>query len=229
MADKNHRGGPDGGAAPARGGPFWRGAASMVLYTEPFDKIEFLDGLAGSAGGPVVYVDTDLLYTGYVRSGMIRGRDGTTIYNPDRRGWNGMLAGITARASRGGEGLVVVIDSFNGVSAMFGDDLAAARLANACVMLLSYAGCGTGGRGGPAPSSVIITAMARRRRPRGAGGQDGARAGRWALSPGGRQIIRAEGVGTYVLERAGGGLAARRLKPAGGAGAARPAGGKTVL
>lgn len=208
MLDKNPKHMRDGTTHPASR-PFWRNKVSMILCTDPLDKMKFLEGVISATDGPVTYVDADLLYTGYVRSGMLTRRDRVTIYNPEIRSWGGMLADIIERTSKNytnngnnkaGEA-TVILDSFNGISAMFGDDLAATRFTSSCTMLLSYLGCRIGATDPfSLPPSVVITVVTRRKRIYDAGLP--ARTGAWTLSPSGRRIMRAEGVGTHLLSRA---------------------------
>ena len=45
---------------------------NIILYSEPFVKSEFLNRLIDSTAFPVIFLDFDLLYSGYVISGMIK-------------------------------------------------------------------------------------------------------------------------------------------------------------
>lgn len=45
---------------------------NIVLYSKPFHKVEFLNRLINSTEDPTIFIDMDLLYTGYVQSGMIQ-------------------------------------------------------------------------------------------------------------------------------------------------------------
>ncbi|KFM15955.1 hypothetical protein SCCGRSA3_02508 [Marine Group I thaumarchaeote SCGC RSA3] len=42
---------------------------NIVLCSEPFHKAEFLNKLINSVETPIIFVDMDLLYTGYIESG----------------------------------------------------------------------------------------------------------------------------------------------------------------
>ena len=153
---------------------------SIVLCSEPFHKVEFLNRLINSVENTIIFVDIDLLYTGYVESGMVQKRDNVIIFHPDKISWKERLSEIITKVSR--EKFLVVIDSFNGVYNMF-DDLESARFINSCIMLLSSIGRQTN-------SSVVITAMARKKEDN-----------EWILSPGGKQIIKSEKTGVYFLKK----------------------------
>ena len=154
----------------------------IVLCTEPFDKMEFLDVMINCTTYPVIFVDMDLLYTGYVESGMIRRRDNVKVFCPGRQDWMAEFAKIVLASSK--ERTLVVIDSLNGMHGAF-DDIESARFVNSCIMLLASLGR-------QADSPVIVTAMTRPGNNRG-----------WVLAPGGRQIIRSRQAGCYLLRKAG--------------------------
>lgn len=153
---------------------------NIVLCSEPFHKTEFLNKLIGCVEKSVIFVDTDLLYTGYVKSGIIQKRDNVTIFHITKENWKRKLAEIITKISK--EKFLVIIDSFNGVYNMF-DDLESAIFINSCIMLLSSLGKNTN-------SSVIITAMARKKENEG-----------WILTPGGKKIIKSTKTGLYFLKK----------------------------
>ncbi len=159
---------------------FGKNIPSIVLCSEPFHKAEFLNRLINSIESPIIFVDMDLLYTGYVESGMIHKKDNVIIFHPNKATWREKLSEIISKVSE--EKFLVVIDSFNGVYNMF-DDLESARFINSCIMLLSSLGRQTN-------SSVVITAMARKKEN-----------DEWILSPGGKQIIKSRITGVYFLKK----------------------------
>ena len=159
---------------------FGKNIPSIVLCSEPFHKAEFLNRLINSVENPIIFVDMDLLYTGYVESGMIQKKNNVTIFHPDKISWRKKLLEIITKVSK--EKFLVVIDSFNGVYNMY-DDLESARFINSCIMLLSSVGRQTS-------SSVVITAMARKKENN-----------EWVVSPGGKQIIKSGKTGIFFLKK----------------------------
>ena len=159
---------------------FGNNIPSIVLCSEPFHKAEFLNRIINSVENPIIFVDMDLLYTGYVESGMIKKKNNVTIFHPDKTSWREKLLEIITKVSK--EKFLVVIDSFNGVYNMF-DDLESARFINSCIMLLSSVGRQTS-------SSVVITAMARKKENN-----------EWVISPGGKQIIKSGKTGIFFLKK----------------------------
>jgi hypothetical protein len=159
---------------------FRQNLPSIVLCSEPFHKAEFLNRLINSVENPIIFVDMDLLYTGYVESGMIQKKNNVTIFHPDKESWKKELLEIITKVSE--KKFLVVIDSFNGVYNMF-DDLESARFINACIMLLSSVGKQTS-------SSIVIVAMARKKENN-----------EWILLPGGKHIIKSEKTGIFFLKK----------------------------
>jgi len=159
---------------------FEKNLPNILLFSEPFEKSSFLDKLITSVEDSIIFVDMDLLYTGYVESGMTRKKSNVELYQPNKENWEGELSKIINKVSK--NKFFVIIDSFNRVYNMF-DELESAIFINSCIMLLSSLGRKTG-------SSVIITAMARKNESK-----------EWILSPGGKQIIKSDKTGIYLLEK----------------------------
>ena len=159
---------------------FEKNLPNILLFSEPFEKSSFLDKLITSVEDSIIFVDMDLLYTGYVESGMIRKKGNVELYQPNKENWEKDLSKIINKVSK--NKFFVVIDSFNRVYNMF-DELESAIFINSCIMLLSSLGRET-------DSSVIITAMARKNENK-----------EWILSPGGKQIIKSDKTGIYLLEK----------------------------
>jgi hypothetical protein len=153
---------------------------NVILCSEPFLKSEFLNELVNSVNNPVIFLDFDLLYSGYIVSEMIEKNDKVIIYRPSKVDLKKIISEIAKRISNGKN--LVVIDSFNGFYNIF-DDKESGRFINASLMLLSSIGREN-------DSSVIITAIARKN------DND-----EWILSPGGRHIIDSKKSGKYHLKR----------------------------
>ena len=157
---------------------FQKKIPSVILCSEPFLKSEFLNRLIETHTIPIIFLDFDLLYSGYVISGMIKKNQSVTIFRPSRINWEKDLTKIIEKISR--EKVLVILDSLNGVYNMF-DDLESARFINAAIMLLSSVARST-------KSLIVVTAMVIK--------NDN---GEWILSPGGRHLIDSEKSGLYYL------------------------------
>ena len=159
---------------------FQQNNPNIVLCSEPFHKTKFLNKLINSIENPIIFLDMDLLYTGYVESKMIQKKENVIIFFPNKINWKEKLSEIISIVSK--EKFLVIIDSFNGIYNLF-DDLESAKFINSCIMLLSS-------MGNQSRSSIVITAMARKKENN-----------EWILSPGGKHIIKSEKTGTYFLKK----------------------------
>ena len=167
---------------------------NIILCSEPFLKAEFLNELIDSINYPVIVLDFDLLYSGYIVSEMIKKNDKVEIYCPSKADLKKIISEIAKRISN--EKILVIIDSFNGFYNIY-DEKESGRFINASLMLLSSIGIDSG-------SSVIITAITRK--------NDN---GEWILSPGGRHIIDSKKSGIYHLKRIGNSLMLNSLNQVG--------------
>ena len=159
---------------------FKKNVPSLVLCLNSFHKIEFLNKLINSVKNPIIFVDMDLLYSGYIESKMIQRRENLEIFQPNKLDWGKRLSEIITKSSE--KELLIIVDSFNGLYNLF-DDLESARFVNSCIMLLSSLGKQSN-------STIVITAMARKKDNN-----------EWILSPGGKHIMKSAKTGIYFLKK----------------------------
>ena len=159
---------------------FKKNVPSLVLCLNSFHKIEFLNKLINSVKNPIIFVDMDLLYSGYIESKMIQRRENLEIFQPNKLDWGKKLSEIITKSSE--KELLIIVDSFNGLYNLF-DDLESARFVNSCIMLLSSLGK-------QSSSTIVITAMARKKDNN-----------EWILSPGGKHIMKSAKTGIYFLKK----------------------------
>ena len=153
---------------------------NIILCSEPFHKTEFLNKLINSVKNPIIFLDLDLLYTGYIKSKMIQKKKNVTIFFLDKSNWKEKLLEIITKISK--KKFLVIIDSFNGIYNLF-DNLESAKMINSCIMLLSTIG-------NQSRSSIIIATIARKKENN-----------EWVLTPGGKHIIKSEKTGVYFLKK----------------------------
>ncbi len=106
---------------------------NSITYTEPFLKMVFLTNLLPSLKNPVIYLDFDLLFSGYVASGIISLNSEVTLLQPTRSTWNEMLKTILKQISQ--EKSTIIIDSINGFYNLFYEIKNVGRLVNSLIML----------------------------------------------------------------------------------------------
>jgi hypothetical protein len=159
---------------------FKKNVPNLVLCSNSFHKIEFLNKLINSVENPIIFVDMDLLYSGYIESEMIQKRENLVIFQPNKVNWGKKLSEIISKGSKAE--FLIIIDSFNGIYNLF-DDLESARFVNSCIMLLASLG-------NQSNSTIVITAMARKKDNN-----------QWTLSPGGKHILKSLKTGVYFLKK----------------------------
>ena len=159
---------------------FKKNVPSLVLCSDSFHKIEFLNKLIISVENPIIFVDMDLLYSGYIESKIIQKKENLMIFQPNRLNWEQKLSETISKISN--QEFLIIIDSFNGIYNLF-DDLESARFVNSCIMLLSSLGKQSN-------STIVITAMARKKDNN-----------EWILSPGGKHILKLPKSSVYFLKK----------------------------
>ena len=159
---------------------FKKNIPKLLLCSNSFHKIEFLNKLIISVKNPIIFVDMDLLYSGYIKSEIIQEGNNLMIFQPNKLNWKEKLSEIITKISE--KEFLIIIDSFNGIYNLF-DDLESARFVNSCIMLLSSLGK-------QANSTILITAMGRKKEN-----------SEWILSPGGKHIMKSAKTGVYFLKK----------------------------
>jgi len=159
---------------------FKKNIPNLILSSNSFHKIEFLNKIISYTKNPIIFVDMDLLYSGYIESKIIQHKENLTIFQPNNLNWKEKLAEISNKISK--EEFLIIIDSFNGIYNIF-DDLESARFVNSCIMLLSSLGKQSN-------STIIITALARKKEN-----------SEWILSPGGKKIMKLVKMGIFYIKK----------------------------
>ena len=157
---------------------FLKNSLSTILCSKPFTKSIFLNKIIDASKDKIIFLDFDLLYTGYITSNLIERNDRVSIYHLNKKNWIIEFSKILQMISK--EKFLIIVDSLNGFNNMF-DEKDSGRFINASIMLLSSIGRDKG-------TSVIAAAMARKK-------EDG-----WILVPGGRHVIDSKLSGMYFLE-----------------------------
>ena len=146
---------------------FEKNTLNSVLCSEPFVKARFLSELVNQIDIPIIYLDFDLLYSGYLKAEIISEKANVSLYAPSKENWNDTLKKILLLVSN--KKSVVVIDSLNGLyNLLDGKDVG--RLVNAYIMLLVFVAK-------ESDSKILFASMARKKEKQ------------WVLSPTGRHVI----------------------------------------
>ena len=151
---------------------------NIILCSKPFLKSEFLNRLVNSNNFPVIFLDFDLMYSGFLVSGMIKKNENLRILQISRTYWEKDLKEVVKQISR--EKILVILDSLNGVYNMF-DELESARIINTTIMLLSSIAKYTN-------SLIVVMGIGTKNEN-----------GEWILSPSGRHLMDSKNSGIYYL------------------------------
>ena len=154
---------------------------NSILYYEPFVKVTFLTKLLQDIKIPVLYLDLDLLYSGYVAAEILPHQSNVTLYNPTQETWNETLTKVLTKLSTTKS--LVILDSLNGLYNIQNEQKDVGRLVVSYTMLLVSIAKKTG-------SYVIIPCMARYKKEEG-----------WTLSPSGKRMIELQKAQKILLEK----------------------------
>ena len=177
MLDKNHNQVFDQNISQIQS-EFLERNPNFVLSTNPFVKTEFLHKLVESMALPVFFLDCDLLYSGYVASGIIKKNDKLEFFVATKSRLNNDIKQIIKKIEN--KKSLIILDSLNGLYNMF-DELEYVRFINATIMLLSSVAKYS-------KSIIIITGLTRKNESK-----------EYVLSPTGRHIVRIKKAGFYEL------------------------------
>lgn len=151
---------------------------NSILCHNAFTKQAIIQEIIEQYASPVIYLDFDLLYAGYVESGMIKRRQNLDIFRFRKKDWQYVLEKILIRISR--EDCIVVVDSLNGFFSMF-DEKDSGRYVSSCIMMMSSLVKKSTGK-------VFLTSMAK------------LRDGRWILDPTGRYLPENRSIPKFLLD-----------------------------
>ena len=142
---------------------------NMIFYEDSFTKTSFFTREVSNYKVPIFYIDFDLQYTGFVKSGITQEMKNLNLLHPENGSFREDLKSIIAKISR--EKSLIVIDSLNGFFNILEGDKDLGRLINSFLMLLVSAANHT-------ESTILVGALSRLNEE-----------GRWVLYNTGRSVI----------------------------------------
>ncbi|MGQ0376539.1 MAG: hypothetical protein ACT4OW_03425 [Nitrososphaerota archaeon] len=155
-------------------------ALSSVIYSDPYVKAVFFIKLVDLLDLPVIYLDFDLLYSGYLVAKIIPEHDKLELFQPTRDNWTDLLRSVITSVCK--QRSVLILDSLNGFFSLFYNKKDVGMFVNSCIMLISAVAKMTN-------SSVVVASMAKKEE------------GSWVLSTIGRQVIDAKNMLKLQLEK----------------------------
>jgi hypothetical protein len=142
---------------------------NMIFYEDSFTKTSFFTREVSNYKVPIFYIDFDLQYTGFVKSGITQEMENLNLLHPENGSLREDLKSIIAKISR--EKSLIVIDSLNGFFNILEGDKDLGRLINSFLMLLASAADHT-------KSTIIVGALSKLNEE-----------GRWVLYNTGRSVL----------------------------------------
>ena len=142
---------------------------NMIFYDDSFTKTSFFTEEVSNWKAPIFYIDFDLQYTGFVKSGITQEMENLSLLHPENGSLREDLKSIIAKISR--EKSLIVIDSLNGFFNILEGDKDLGRLINSFLMLLVSAADHT-------KSTILVGALSKLNEE-----------GRWVLYNTGRSVL----------------------------------------
>ena len=142
---------------------------NMIFYEDSFTKTSFFTREVSNCKVPIFYIDFDLQYTGFVKSGITQEMENLNLLHPENGSLREDLKSIIAKISR--EKSLIIIDSLNGFFNILEGDKDLGRLINSFLMLLVSAANHT-------KSTIIVGALSKLNEE-----------GRWVLYNTGRSVL----------------------------------------
>jgi len=109
-------------------------STNLIFYSDAFSKTKFMSKIMESFEDPIIYLDFDLLFSGYLESGHIAKPPNMEIIKPDKENLEELLPSVLTKISS--RKTTLIVDSLN-VLYNFIDDDNPARLVNSLIMLLT--------------------------------------------------------------------------------------------
>ena len=107
---------------------------SSITFDEAITKTYFFHKLSQVVEMPVLYIDFDLLYSGYLAANILPQNENVELYAP-KENWYDHLAQITNKIST--KKYLVLIDSLNGFFATMSENKESGRIINSILVLLA--------------------------------------------------------------------------------------------
>lgn len=154
---------------------------NSILYSEPFLKAGFIAKLVQDTKIDILYLDLDLLYSGYVTSGILQATQNLSLFQPTSELWNKTLTNLLIKLST--KKSLVIIDSLNGLYNLLNERKEIGKLVNSYIMLITSMARKT-------DSYVVVASMVRFKKEEG-----------WILSPTGKRLIETNMVKKILLKQ----------------------------
>lgn len=145
---------------------------NIIFYEDSFAKTRFFTNTISEWSTPISYFDFDLLYSGYIKSGITSAVKNITLLCPDNDNLHKNIKSVMDNISK--KKSLVIIDSLNGFFNLLEGKKDAGRIVNALLMLLVSAAKN-------AKSIIIVGSLSKQNDKKD-----------WVLSNTGRHVIESD-------------------------------------
>lgn len=145
---------------------------NIIFYEDSFVKTRFFTNTISEWSTPISYFDFDLLYSGYIKSGITSAVKNITLLCPDNNNLHKNIKSVMDNISK--KKSLVIIDSLNGFFNLLEGKKDAGRIVNALLMLLVSAAKN-------AKSIIIVGSLSKQNDKKD-----------WVLSNTGRHVIESD-------------------------------------
>lgn len=152
---------------------------NSILCYNAFTKASIIQKFS-DIDTPTILLDFDLLFTGYIESGIISKNNDLTIYAPTKENWQDIFKKIIIKISS--QKTVLIIDSLNGFFSIF-DEKDSGRYANSCMIMFSSVIKSTNGK-------IFMCSIAKLKENEG-----------WILHPTGRHVLENKSVDKFFVRK----------------------------
>ena len=177
---KNHNGTDNGLSTLNLEKLFEQKRINSILYDDPFLKAGFISKLVQDTDIDILYLDLDLLYSGYIVSGILSSKENVALFQPSVENLGKILREVLVKSSL--SQTLIIVDSLNGLFNILNRKKDVGRVVTSIIMLLASIAQITN-------SYVLIASMVRYKKEEG-----------WVLSPTGKRLIETKNSKKILLE-----------------------------
>jgi len=142
---------------------------NSISFEDAITKTYFFHKLVSITDTPTIYLDFDLLYSGYVAAKILSQPQNVTLHQPTQKTWRDLSVDIMDQISQ--KQHLVIIDSLNGFFTTITNQKDSGRIINSLIILLVSVGQKTN-------STIIVGSISKFKKDEG-----------WILSAIGRHVI----------------------------------------
>jgi len=177
---KNHNGTDNGLSTLNLEKLFEQKRINSILYDDPFLKAGFISKLVQDTDIDILYLDLDLLYSGYITSRILSSKENVALFQPSVENLGKILREVLVKSSL--SQTLIIVDSLNGLFNILNRKKDVGRVVTSTIMLLASIAQITN-------SYVLIASMVRYKKEEG-----------WVLSPTGKRLIETKNSKKILLE-----------------------------